>query len=228
MSFSIGKLGPITPNVNDEQCLSFEIYVPGELKTSFNVDVNVLLETLVLTLRHIYWFFFLKNLQHFLCWKFKSLKNKVSTRSNKYELIYVQWMLIIVCGLFIHILSYGLTHCACSLSVWNLSKFHKFNFNWCLGLWGRSKRKHGVKHNDSCLWFLWCYFTCSVMYKIRFSLPFIIFIVTSWTSLIHVVNFIHNSRMNKSPCIWHPETKQMIYIFAKVLITKLSFTTQKT
>jgi hypothetical protein len=90
MSLSIGKLGPITSNVNDGQCLSFEIYVPRELEASFNVDVSVLPETLVLTLRHIYLFFFLKNLQYFLCWKFKSFKNKVSTRSNKYELIYVQ------------------------------------------------------------------------------------------------------------------------------------------
>ncbi len=90
MNLSIGKIGPITLNVNDGQCLSFEIYVPGELEASFNVDISVLLKTLVLTLRHIYLFFFIKNLQHFLCWKFKSLKNKVSTRSNKYELIYVQ------------------------------------------------------------------------------------------------------------------------------------------
>jgi len=133
-SVSIGKLGPLIPNVNDGQCLSFEIYVPWELETSLNVDVSVLLKTLILTLKHIFIYFSSKILQHFLHWKFKGLKNKVSTRSNKYELIYVQWMLIIICGLFIHIFSYRLTHCKCSFSVWNLSKFRKFNSGWCLGL----------------------------------------------------------------------------------------------
>jgi hypothetical protein len=54
MSLSIGKIGPITTNVNDGQCLFFEIYVPREMEASFNVDINVLLETLVLTLKHIF------------------------------------------------------------------------------------------------------------------------------------------------------------------------------
>jgi len=61
------------------------------------------------------------------------------------------------------------------------------------------------------------------MYKIRLGLPFMIFIVTSWTFLIHVVIFVHNLGMEKSPCIWHLKTKKMIYIFSK-----LSFPTQKT
>jgi len=54
MSLSIGRIGLITLNVNDGQCLFFEIYVPGELEASFNVDISVLLETLVETLKHIF------------------------------------------------------------------------------------------------------------------------------------------------------------------------------
>jgi hypothetical protein len=60
--------------------------------------------------------------------------------------------------------------------------------------------------------------------KIRLDLTFIISIATSWNSLIHVVTFIHDSRKNKSPWIYRFKTKQIIYVFPKLLITKLSFT----
>jgi hypothetical protein len=57
MSLSMGKLGPVTFNVNDGQYLSFEIYVLGELEASLNVDINVLLKRLVLTFKHIFIYF---------------------------------------------------------------------------------------------------------------------------------------------------------------------------
>jgi hypothetical protein len=57
MSISIGKLGPLTPNVNDGQCLFFEIYVLRELEASLNVDINVLLKRLVLTFKHLFIYF---------------------------------------------------------------------------------------------------------------------------------------------------------------------------
>jgi hypothetical protein len=53
----MGKLGPVTFNVNDGQYLSFEIYVLGELEASLNVDINVLLKRLVLTFKHIFIYF---------------------------------------------------------------------------------------------------------------------------------------------------------------------------
>jgi len=54
----------------------------------------------------------------------------------------------------------------------------------------------------------------------------IISIITSGTSLMHVVISIHDSVMNKLPCISHVKIKQMVYVFAKLLITKLSFRIQ--
>ncbi len=76
-----------TLNVNNGVCcLSFKNYVPGESKASPNVDINVLFKIVVLEIKHIFIFFLLKNLQHFLHQKLKNFK--VSTRSNKYELIY--------------------------------------------------------------------------------------------------------------------------------------------
>jgi hypothetical protein len=57
MSLSIGKLGPITPNVNDGQCQIFEIYVLEELEAFLNVDTSILLKRLVLSFKHIFIYF---------------------------------------------------------------------------------------------------------------------------------------------------------------------------
>jgi hypothetical protein len=64
--------------------------------------------------------------------------------------------------------------------------------------------------------------------KIQLGLIFIISIATSWTSLIHIVTSIHDLGRNKSPWIYHFKTKEIVYIFGKLLITKLNFTTQIT
>jgi len=59
------------------------------------------------------------------------------------------------------------------------------------------------------------------MYKTWFGLLFIISILTSWT-LLHVVIFIHNLGMNKSPCIWYPKTKLSLY-FCQTFDNKIKF-----
>jgi hypothetical protein len=64
MNFSICEHCPITFNVNDGQCLSFEIYAPGELEAYFNVDVSVMFKTLVLTLKHIFIYFSFQKTYH--------------------------------------------------------------------------------------------------------------------------------------------------------------------
>ncbi len=111
----------------------------------------------------------------------------------------------------------------------NFLNSHKSNFNLCLGLHVKSKRKLGVKHNDSCLWSSWDCFMHSIMHQTQFNLPSIISITINWTSLTHVVTSAHDSGMNKSPSILH--FKLNIYFISsssKLLITKLSFTTRKT
>jgi hypothetical protein len=78
-SLSTCELGPTTPNVNDGACcLFFGNYLSRELKVSLNIDISVLLKTLVLKIKHVFIFLLFKNLQHFF-----SLKTKMSQGFNK-------------------------------------------------------------------------------------------------------------------------------------------------
>jgi hypothetical protein len=95
----------------------------------------------------------------------------------------------------------------------NLSDSHKSNSNLCLGLWIKFKSSLGVKHNDSCLQSLWCYFTRSIMHQTLFDLPFEIYIFINWISFTHVVTSVHDLCINRSPCIFCSKTKQIFYSF---------------
>ncbi len=58
MSLSISKLGLVTTNVNDGQCLSFEIYMIGKLEASSNVDVCFVQNSSPNIKTYIYYFYF--------------------------------------------------------------------------------------------------------------------------------------------------------------------------
>ncbi len=67
--------------------------MPWELKDFPNIDISVSSETLILKIKHIYFLFLLKNLQHFLHQKQKN--PKVSTRCNKHEFIDERLLLLV-------------------------------------------------------------------------------------------------------------------------------------
>jgi hypothetical protein len=76
----------IIPNVSDGVCCLYSRnYVPGESKAFPNVDINVLSKTLILKIKHIYFYLFQKLVTFFIL-VLKSLK--VSIKSNKHELIH--------------------------------------------------------------------------------------------------------------------------------------------
>ncbi len=67
--------------------------MPWELEDSPNIDISVSSETLILKIKHTFFLFFLKNLQHFLHQKQKNFK--VLTRCNKHELIDERLLLLV-------------------------------------------------------------------------------------------------------------------------------------
>jgi hypothetical protein len=151
-------------------------------------------------------------------------KTKKSQGFNKVQQVWTYlWMPIILCRLSIYVLSYGLTHVILfpfptySFFLQDFSNSHKSNSNSCLGLHVKFKSRFGVKHNESCLWSSWCYFMHSIVHQTRLGLAPMIYI----TSSTYVVTSIHDSRMNKSHCISHSKTKQLVCFVYQTFVNKI-------
>jgi hypothetical protein len=95
----------------------------------------------------------------------------------------------------------------------NFSNSHKSNCSSCPGVQVKFKNKLGVKHNDLCLWSSWCCFMHPIVHQTQLGLPLVISIATSWISSTHVVSFVHDLGISKSPCISRYKKKQIVFFF---------------